>query len=168
MENNMENFEVANQNNEGVEVMEEVMNNEAVATETGLGFLAGLGIGAGTGLAVATGTWFYQRKVRRDILKALKYSMEVAKMKNQGSATYTTKKGRKEVTVSIENIDIRGSIKLVAYIQENVSKVRMSKSERNDWMSIIDEIVTQSSIATLQEKEDNMIVEETIENTNAE
>jgi len=164
MENNMENFEVENQNNEGVEVMEEIMNNEVEAKEAGLGFLAGLGIGAGAGLAVATGTWFYQRKVRRDILKALKYSMEIAALKNKNSKTYTTKKRRKEVTVSIENIDIRGSIKLIAYIQENLSKVRMSKSERKDWESIIDELVTQGGIASNQD----MIVEETIDNKNAE
>ncbi|PGQ88222.1 hypothetical protein [Priestia megaterium] len=165
MENNIETYEMENQNNEGVEVMEEVMTNEVATKESGLGFLAGLGIGAGTGLAVATGTWFYQRKVRLDVLKALTYSMDVAALKESDNEVKTIKKGRKEV--SIENIDVRGKIKLMGFIQENLSKVKMSKKERNQWHEVINQLMKHSIAAGNHDKIDEMTIEETIENKNA-
>lgn len=165
MENNMENFEVENQNNEGVEIMEDVMSNEVVANETGLGFLAGLGIGGAAGLGLATGAWFYQRKVRKDVLKALRYSLDVHAAKQAGNIT-TVKKGRKDIDIS--SIDVRGKIKFMAFIQENLLKVKMSNSEREEWYKVSKQLMGASVKANQEDIEDQVIVEETIDNKNAQ
>lgn len=120
----------------------------------------GVAIGAtftGAGAAGAVTGIFVERKKRKKLLKTLELSVAYTKASLEGNTTY----GEGKDLVDLSKMNLRNKLALMSEINDRVSKVKMNKKEREQWITVIEALMNTSIAVNENEKlETGQIVKE--------
>ena len=143
-------------------VMEETVTVTEAKETTWVGFLAGLGIGTSVGALSTATVWFYERRKRKQLLKALQnklYEIQTKQVTPNATKIEAGKNGKKEIDIS--NLDVSSKAKILTEIHNGIGNVRIGKKEREEWKKVIEDFGRVFNIAhETEEIENGTVVEE--------